>query len=479
MSINVTNSPKLQKEKLDPQLIKVALIMVMGSLAPLLDSTMTNVAIKTIASDTKSIISVVQWIATGYVLAMAIAVPVSGWASNRFGSKRVYMFSLFVFLVGSVLSAISWNIGSLIGFRIIQGIGTGLMITTLQIVIVHTSGGNSLGRLMSIVSIPSLLGPILGPVLGGIIVDSLSWRWIFYVNIPICIIALFMTWRGLPADEPSSENQALDVIGILLLSPAFAVLIYGISQIRSQSGVNSSSVIIPVLIGLVLLTLFCVYALRAKKAPVIDLHLFKSRNFSVSTVLLFISGIVSNGAMLLLPLYYQQVRGESVLFAGLWLIPQGVGMLLTRSWVGNLVDHIGSRLIAMISLVVTIVGTLPFAFAGADTNQGLLAIALLIRGAGMGGLVIVMMTSAYVGLRRELVPDASIATRIFLTIGGAFGSAILATILQHQLSSGNGAGIMAAAGAYNVAFGWSIGFTVVAVLPALLLPVQKNEGLAK
>jgi MFS family permease len=212
---------------------------------------------------------------------------------------------------------------------------------------------------------------------------------------------------------------------------------------------------------------------------VIDLHLFKSRNFSVSTVLLFISGIVSNGAMLLLPLYYQQVRGESVLFAGLWLIPQGVGMLLTRSWVGNLVDHIGSRLIAMISLVVTIVGTLPFAFAGADTNQGLLAIALLIRGAGMGGLVIVMMTSAYVGLRRELVPDASIATRIFLTIGGAFGSAILATILQHQLSSGNGAGIMAAAGAYNVAFGWSIGFTVVAVLPALLLPVQKNEGLAK
>ena len=206
----------------------------------------------------------------------------------------------------------------------------------------------------------------------------------------------------------------------------------------------------------------------------LDLRLFKSRNFSASTVLLFLSGIITNGAMLLLPLYYQQVRGESVLFAGLLLIPQGVGMLLTRSWVGRLTDRIGSRMIVVISLVVTMVGTLPFAFAGSDTNQVLLAVALLIRGAGLGGLLIPIMASAYRGLSRDQVPHASIATRILSTIGGAFGSAILATIVQHQLSSRSVSGIQTVASAYNVAFWWSIGFTVIAIIPALLLPMRKN-----
>jgi nitrate/nitrite transporter NarK len=177
--------------------------------------------------------------------------------------------------------------------------------------------------------------------MGGIIVNSLSWRWIFCVNIPICIVALLLAWRGLPVDEPSNSKQALDIIGILLLSPAFATLIYGISQVRSHGGLNSSAVIVPVVAGLTLMTAFIAYALRTKNTPVLDLHLFKSRNFSASIVLLFLTGVITNGAMLLLPLYYQQVHGDSVLFAGLWLIPQGVGMLLTRSWVGSLADRVG------------------------------------------------------------------------------------------------------------------------------------------
>ncbi|MBU2699489.1 EmrB/QacA subfamily drug resistance transporter [Sporomusaceae bacterium BoRhaA] len=475
MTKNKTTVSKLQKEKLDPLVLKVAIILVIGSLAPLLDSTMVNVAIKTIASDLKSTVSVIQWVITGYVLAMGIAVPVSGWADKRFGGKRVYMFSLLVFLAGSVLSALSWNIDSLISFRLLQGVGAGLMIPTLQTLLVQIAGGRNLGRLMSIVSIPALMGPILGPVLGGVIVNSLSWRWIFYINIPICIVALLLAWWGLPTNEPSNNSkQPLDILGILLLSPAFAILIYGITQMSSHGSINSSEVIVPLVIGLCLMGAFVVYALSKKIFPLIDLHLFKSRNFSVSNVLFFLSGIVTNGAMLLLPLYYQQVRGESILFTGLLLIPQGIGMLLTRSWVGRLADRIGSRIIVIISLVVIMIGTLPFAFAGSDTNHVLLAVALLIRGAGLGGLLIPIMASAYRGLSRDQVPDASIATRILQTIGGAFGSAILATIAQHQLSSSYISDIQAVASSYNVAFWWSIGFTVIAIIPALLLPVRKN-----
>ncbi len=454
--------------------LKISIIMVIGALAPLLDSTMINVAIKTIAGDMKSTVAIIQWVITGYVLSMAIAIPISGWAINRFGGKRVYIFSLLIFLVGSVLSSLSWNIDSLITFRLLQGFGAGLMIPTLQTVIIQACGGRNIGSIMSIVSMPALLGPILGPVLGGIIINSLSWRWIFYVNIPICIVALFMAWRGLPTDEPSNSKQRLDIIGILLLSPAFALIIYGVSKISSHGGLSNSEVFVPMVIGFLMMVAFIFYSLRRKISPVLDLHLFKSRNFSVSIILLFVSGIATNGAMLLLPLYYQQVRGETALLAGLWLIPQGIGMLLTRGWLGRLTDRIGARTIVIVSLLVTTIGTLPFAFASSDTNQLVLAAAQLIRGAGLSGLLIPIMTSAYVGLSRDQIPDASIATRIFQTIGGAFGSAILATILANQLLIRHVSNAVTVSSAYDVAFWWSIGFTVVAIIPALLLPQRKS-----
>jgi EmrB/QacA subfamily drug resistance transporter len=474
MAKNKAKASKDQKEKLDPALLKVSFILVFGVLAPLLDSTMVNVAIKTLASDLKSTVSAIQWVITGYVLAMAMAVPISGWAINRFGGKRLYQFSLVLFLVGSILSSLSWNIGFLIGFRLLQGIGAGLLMPTMTNMLFQISGGRNMGRMASITSIPMMMAPIFGPVLGGIIVNSLGWRWIFYVNIPVTIIALLLALWGIPKDSPSDKKQPLDIVGILLLSPAFASLIYGIAQIASHGGPNSSAVLVPALIGLMLMAVFIVYALRTKISPVLDLHLFQSRNFSISTILLFLSGIITNGGMLLLPLYYQQVHGENVLFAGLLLIPQGIGMLLTRSQMGKLTDRMGVRPIVLVSLVITAIGTLPFAFANSGTNQVLLAVALLIRGAGLGGVFIPIMVSAYVGLSKDQIPHASIGTRILQTIGSAFGSAILATIIEHQLAGHSVTDIQTVTSAYNVAFWWSVGFTVVAIIPALFLTKYKK-----
>lgn len=432
-------------------------------------------AVKTIASDMKNTVSIIQWVITGYVLAMAMAVPISGWAINRFGGKRLYQFSLALFLLGSMLSSLSWNISSFIGFRLLQGIGAGLLMPTMTNMLVNISGGRNLGRMASIVSLPMLLAPILGPVLGGIIVNSLGWRWIFYVNIPVTIIALFLVWLGIPKDSSFDKRQSLDIIGILLLSPAFALLIYGISEVSSHGGINSSAVFIPVVLGLLLMVAFIVYALHAKISPVLDLHLFKSRNFSASTILLFMSGIITNGGLILLPLFYQQVRGESVLYAGLLLIPQGIGMLFTRSQMGKLTDRIGARPIVLVSLVITAIGTLPFAFADSHTNSILLTAALLVRGAGLGGVFIPIMVSAYLGVKDAEIPHASIATRILQTIGSAFGSAVLATILEHQLAQHSAAGIQYVASSYNVAFWWSVGFTVIAIIPTLFLANKHSE----
>jgi EmrB/QacA subfamily drug resistance transporter len=466
---------KPMKEKLDPVVLRAAVVLVIGALAPLFDSTMVNVAIHTIAADMKTTISIVQWVTTGYVLAMGLAVPVSGWATERFGGKKLYTFSLIIFLIGSVCSMLSWNIESMIAFRVIQGIGAGLMMPTLQTELVQISGGRNIGRIMSIVSIPGLLGPILGPVLGGIIVSSLNWRAIFWVNIPICIAAILLALWGIPADQPSEKKVSLDWIGMLLLSPAFAVFIYGIAQISSHGGITNSAVYVPLIVGVILMVLYVVYALNTKREPALNVQLFRSVNFSASNILLVFSGIITNGALLMLPLYYQEVRGASALSAGLWMLPQGIGMLFTRSWAGKTADRDGSRNIVLMSLAAIAVGTLPFAFAGTATNYILLSAALLIRGAGLGGLFIAIMMSAYIGLPQEHVPHASIATRIFQTIGGAFGSAILATVAEQQMVGRAETDLHAVSHAFNVSFWWSIGFAVLAVIPTLFLTMRKQE----
>lgn len=461
-----------EKGKLDPLVLRVAVAMVVGALAPLLDSTMTNVAIDAIATSMRTTLSIVQWVTTGYMLAMGLAVPITVWAVKRFGAKRIYLLSLGIFLVGSILSSLSWSIGSLIVFRFLQGIGAGIIMPTLMTEMVEISGNRDIGRIMAIISVPALFAPILGPVLGGIIVNRLSWRWIFYVNIPVTVLAFVTALRSVPKDKLSDSKQPLDAIGILLLSPALAILIYGISQISRHSELGLT-VIIPLALGIALLIAFIVYGLNTKKETILDLRLFRSSDFTVSNILLFISGILSNGAMLILPLYYQDVRKENALFAGLWLLPQGIGMLLTRSWAGRMADRGGSRNIMLFSIIVSAIGTVPFAFANAVSNSILLAATLFIRGMGMGGIFIVAMSSAYTGLTKDQVPHASSATRIFQNIGGAFGSAILATILQHHMTDQN-SNHQIVLGAFNITFWWIVAFTLVAVIPAVLLPMDKK-----
>ncbi|MCK9857624.1 MDR family MFS transporter [Paenibacillus sp. ATY16] len=475
MAKSQAEAVKAPKEKMDPGILKIALILVLGAIVPLLDSTMINVAVNTLAIDLHSTVSTTQWVITGYVLTMGLAVPVSGWAIQRFGGKNLYLFSLGVFLVSSLLCSLAWNTESLIGFRLLQGAGAGLLVPTITNVLVQSAGGRGLGRLIALISIPTLIGPILGPVVGGLIMDNMSWRWIFYVNIPVMLVALWLSWRHIPKGEAAANKPKFDVLGLLLLSPAFAALIYGISE-TSSDGLSSAGAMIPLAAGIALMAAYVVYALCTKQAPLLDLHLFRSRHFLASNIILFFSGMVMNGAMLLLPLYYEQVRGESVLTTGLLLIPQGVGMLLTRSWIGKLADRAGSRSIVLVSLAVTLVSSIPFAFAGTDTSHFVLGLAQLVRGAAMNGIFIPIMVSAYEGLQKEQIPHASISTRIFQTIGGAFGSAVLATVIGHQLKSGAGGSLASLADAYQVAFWWSVGFAAVSFLPALLLSNRKKQN---
>jgi EmrB/QacA subfamily drug resistance transporter len=347
----------------------------------------------------------------------------------------------------------------------------------LQTALIHYSGGAKIGSLMAIVGIPALIIPILGPSLGGLIVSNLPWRWIFYVNIPICLIALLLSHK-LPKAEPINKKQALDSIGTVLLSGIFIALVLGISNARSlivASGkIESFSAIVPLVLGLLFLIAFIFHSLKTKIEPVIDVRLFKLSSFSSSSLLIIISGIISTGTMFILPLFFQQVRGESALIAGLMLAPQGLGMLLTRGSAGKLTDRIGARFVVLTGLVIVIIGTMPFMFVNSQTNIIVLFIALLVRGAGLGGVFIPITASIYEGLKDEQISYGTVTQRILQQIGGSFGTAILAIVFQHYLLKGSSQAIVTQA--YNISFIWSIGFTVLAIIPALFLPVKKAKS---
>ncbi|AEF85438.1 transport protein [Treponema primitia ZAS-2] len=461
---------KSPDEKLNPKLLKIALIMVLGIFAPALDSTIVNVAIKTISAELHSSISIVQWVTTAYILSLGIAVPFAGWLDNRFSVKKVYITALVIFFLGSVLASLAWNIESLIVFRIVQGIGAGIMLPTLQTTLIQYSGGQKLGSLMAILGIPTLIIPILGPVLGGFLVNNLPWRVLFYVNIPICIIALLLSLK-LPKIDPINSKQPLDSVGILLLSGAFIFLIFGISKMRSALGFTSMGVFIPIIAGVVCVIYFVMYSLKTKNECVIDVRLFALKSFSSSSLLLFVSGFITTGTLFILPLFFQQVRNETALAAGLMLAPQGVGMLLTRGAAGKLTDQIGARFVVMVSLIIAAIGTLPFIFATDKTTSVFLILALLVRGAGLGGFSIPIMASVYDGLAKSQISHGTIATRILQQIGGASGTAILAILFQHYISLGDS--FENIINAYNRIFIVSICFTLFSIIPALFLPLKK------
>ncbi|MER7247327.1 DHA2 family efflux MFS transporter permease subunit [Kribbella sp. NPDC000426] len=360
-------------DRLDRAVLKLAAVLVLGALAPLLDSTIVTVAIHTLGIELHTSVSTVQWVSTAYLLALAMAVPITGWSANRFGAKRMWIIALALFLIGSMLCGAAWNIVSLIVFRVIQGIGGGLMLPILQTLLLRAAGRERIGRLMAVVTLPALVGPILGPVIGGVLVGHLDWRWIFYVNVPICIAAIVLAVRTLKPD-PEPTAAALDVPGLLLISPALAGIIYGLSQVGDRGGFGHLSVLLPLVLGAILLTIF---AVRRTDEPLIDLALFRTRSFAASTGLLFLTGFGLYGAMLLLPLFYQQARGQTVTAAGLLLVPQGIGSLLARA-AGGLTDRIGPRPVVLAGIVLTTAGTIPFAFDG--TSYWLLAVALVIRG---------------------------------------------------------------------------------------------------
>ncbi|MFJ1455537.1 DHA2 family efflux MFS transporter permease subunit [Nocardia sp. N2S4-5] len=418
-------------DKLDAAVFKVAGVVVIGAIMSILDITVVTVAIPKFQTEFGASYAIAAWAMTGYTLALASVIPVTGWAADRFGTKRLYMLALVFFVLGSALCATAWNMPSLIAFRVIQGLGGGMLMPLGITIMTHAAGPQRVGRVMAVMGVPMLLGPIGGPILGGWLI-GFHWQWIFLINVPIGAVALVLAYVVLQSDRPE-PSQSFDFLGMLLASPGLALFLFGVSSIPEEHTVTATKVLVPAVLGLVLLVLFVLHALRTEH-PLIDLHLFRNRDltFAVLTMLLFAVAFFGSG--LLLPSYLQQVRGESALHAGLLLAPQGLGAMLTMPIAGRLVDKIGPGKIVMTGLAVIAVGMTFFTQLAADTSYWMMGAALFVTGLGMGCTMMPTMTAAIQTLTHQQVARGSTLMNIVNQTAASIGTATMSVVLTNLLN---------------------------------------------
>jgi EmrB/QacA subfamily drug resistance transporter len=463
-TLDASSGPEAS-DRIEPYVWKIAGVVILGMIMSILDTTIVNVALRTLGHDLHSSISQIQWVITGYLLSLAAVIPITGWAARRYGAKRVYMTSLVLFTAGSALCAVAASTTTLVLFRVLQGVGGGMIMPVGQLIMAQVAGPKRMGRVMGIVSMPAMLAPILGPVVGGLILQNLHWSWIFLVNVPIGVIAFIAGWRMLP-DTESGRAGRLDVTGLALLSTASSALVYGLSQLGTHSSLTAPVVVWPIVAGLALALAFVRHALRVEQ-PLLDVRLYANRVFASASLTTFALGGALFGAMILVPLYYQEIRHESVIVTGLLVGPQGLGMLLVMPLVGRLTERFGGGRVAIAGVSILSLGTIPLAFVGTGTSILTISLVLLLRGVGIGLAFVPAMSAAFAALRPEQLSDATPQLNVLQRIGGAIGTAVLAVVLQR--SSGSAPSLTKLAGAFDTAYWWSMGIALLAVIPCLVL----------
>ncbi|HEY4269052.1 MAG TPA: MDR family MFS transporter [Galbitalea sp.] len=459
----------------DRRLTLLSVVLLLGAIASILDTTIVNVALDHLHIVFHATVADTQWVSTGYLLALAGVIPLTGWASERFGSQQVWFAAVLVFLMGSVLCGFAWNLPSLIGFRVLQGLGGGMILPVTISILTQAAGPARLSRAMAAIALPGQLGPILGPVIGGAIVDSINWNWLFFVNVPICLAALVLASKLLPSSA-HDRTKRLDVAGFALLTPGLVGIAYGISQAVGVDGFGALRAWLPLAVGAILVAGFVIYSLRTRRVPLLDVRLFANRSFGLAGAITFVGGFSMFAVTFLLPLFYQVVRGDSALVTGLLLIPQGVGTVTFILLQQRLLKHFSARTLIIAGLVVTTLASIPFLFAAPTGGDVLLLAAQYLRGFGSGMSLIPMSVIAFGSMARSDVPRGSAAFSVVQRVGAPFGVTVIAVLLESiGAHATTGAAV---ASAFDATFGWVLVFSAVPLALALLLPRAKRAAAA-
>ncbi|WP_028652327.1 DHA2 family efflux MFS transporter permease subunit [Nocardioides halotolerans] len=448
-------------EHIDAAVLKIAGVVVLGAIMSILDITVVNVALPTFQAEFGSggheiAYSHVAWTVTAYTLALATVIPMAGWAADRFGTKRLYLTAILLFTLGSALCATATSIDMLIAFRVLQGLGGGMLMPLGMTIMTRAAGPHRMGRLMAILGVPMLLGPILGPILGGLLIQQASWHWIFLINVPLGATALVYASKVLAKDTPE-PSESFDFLGMALMSPGLALFLFGVSSLPQEGGdFGAPRVWVSMLVGAVLMLAFVWHSFRPEH-PLLDLRLFKNRNLTVSVITMFMFAAAFFGGLLLVPTYFQQIRGESTLHAGLLVAPQGLGAMLTMPIAGRLVDKMPVGRIAPVGIALIVVGMFGLTQIDEHTSYAVLIPMLVVMGMGMGSTMMPLFTSALKTLTAHEVARGSTLVNITQQISSSVGVATMSVLLTNHLndspvvpgteSAGGGGGITEAGAA--------------------------------
>ncbi|MGW5107646.1 MDR family MFS transporter [Nocardia sp. NPDC004123] len=479
--------PRTETTDFDPALSKLVIVVVLGAIMTILDTTITSVAVNTLGAQFHTSLSAIQWVLTGYTLALSASIPLSGWAIMRFGPKTMWIVSLLLFITGSVLCGMAWNITSLIAFRVLQGFGAGMILPIGQTMLARAAGPARMGRVMSAVAVPAMLAPVLGPTVGGLILGHLSWRWMFYINVPLCAMAVIAAIRLLPTDEVRDRGSRLDIVGLVLLSPGLGALVYGTARAGSGTRLTDIGVVASVLAGVALIACYVLHARRKGATALVDVRLVRDRNFTAVNVLVFAYIGTLSGLTALLPLYFQTVNADSPLRSGAMVAPVGLGAMATTLITGKLTDKHSPRLLILIGLPLVLLGILGLTQIGPDTSNALVVATLFVIGLGHGPIMPAAMSASYQTLQRSEIPSATTATNVSLRAASSFGVAALLVLVQRNIEhEGSVANALTTtvrtdgithtlAHAFTQTYWWALAIGAVAVVPALMLPRRSSR----
>ncbi|WP_217597266.1 DHA2 family efflux MFS transporter permease subunit [Cohnella sp. GbtcB17] len=458
------------------------LAIIVGMIMVILDSTVVNNAIPRLVEYFDTDLKTIQWTVTGYTLALSAVIPLAGWMTDKFGSKQIFMTTIALFTVGSLLCGIAQTPEQLIVFRIVQGLGGGMVAPIGMAMVFRIAPPERRGSIMGMLGIPMLVAPAFGPVLSGWLVDSVSWHWIFIINLPIGIVALALASKYLPRSDHHAAPH-LDVVGMCLAPVAFAMLAYGVSE--GGSGWSQTSTITGLTVGGVALIAFIFVELRQKQ-PLLELKVFKSSDFTRSIVLAWIVQLALFGAMLIVPLYLQGVMHYSALETGWILMPQalcaGIGMPIS----GRLFDKIGARPLAFAGLTVISVSLFALSGISLDTPLWKIILCVCFIGLGMGFSMMPLNTHVLNSAPRHLVgrvtPLTTAAQQVVVSFAVAGLTGYLTSqIAAHTADAGAAANPLSAVVAgYGDTFFLSACIVAAGVALTLLLrkPKRQEEGAA-
>ncbi|QSF47136.1 DHA2 family efflux MFS transporter permease subunit [Paenibacillus tianjinensis] len=421
------------------------LAIIAGVFMVVLDSTAMNVALSTLVKDFHTNLTTLQWIVTGYMLAQASVIPLSGWLSDRFGAKTVFLTAVVVFTIGSILCATPSSAEWLIAFRVLQGLGGGCVLPVGMAYVYRLAPKSKVGIVMGIMGIPVLFAPAIGPVLSGWLVQYHSWRWIFLINIPIGIICVLIGLRKLPNSQ-RGQVPGMDKLGMLLGPLAFASLTYGVSQ--GAESWTSDKTLIGLALGAVALIAFVITELRST-TPLLELRILRSIDFSTGILVQWIAQFGLYGALFLLPQFLQQARGFGAFDTGLTLLPQAIASGLMMPIAGILFDKIGVRWLVVCGLTLVSGALFQYSHVDLTTQRHDLIIPLIMCGAGMGMMMMPMNTHLLNKAPSQLVNRVTSLTNSMQQVINSLAVSTLVTILTSRAAS-RGAEMKAAAAASGV-----------------------------